>query len=378
MVENIIILGVTGSIGTTALKVIEQFPERFSLVGFSYHKNFERAIEIQQKFNVKNICCSDQSDDNLQKLWKSKNVEYFNSTEDLLDIDYNAVIVSVVGSVGVRPTYKAIDQGRKVYLANKESMVMAGDILIKLAAEKNSLILPIDSEHNSIYRLLQNKSGEEHITITASGGALRDLEVTELANVSIRDVLQHPTWQMGAKITVDSATMVNKALEIIEAHYLFNIAYDDLSAVIHPESFVHAILQSLDGSMHMHAYNPDMIYAISHCLFYPDHAPRLNEKIRAHQIPDLQFYEIDKNRYPAYFLGVEAGKKGSSYPAVFNACNEIAVQAFLDEKIGFVDIANTIETIISSFQQSLFGETLDGLFAADEWTREETRKHLSL
>lgn len=363
--QKVIILGATGSIGETSLNIIRRFRENFKVVGISYHSNHEKASSVIREFSVPHVYCSNGSDP-----VSPAGTQIHQSYESLLNIDYDTVIVAVVGSAGVTPTFHAALQGKRILLANKESLVMAGRIIIDAARKNAATILPVDSEHNSLFRLLESVGNYQHLTITASGGALREFPLEKLEDVAIRDVLNHPTWNMGAKITVDSATMVNKALEIIEAHHLFNKEYSELDAVVHPESYVHAILQHADGSSFFHVYKPDMTYSIAFCLFYPDIPPRLAGFTGPTSMPALTFYDIDKGRYPGYYLGLQAGKQEGAFPAVFNAANEQAVAGFLENQIRYVDIAVLISGALDQCAKRDFDESLEGLFAADAWARE--------
>ncbi|MDH4199968.1 MAG: 1-deoxy-D-xylulose-5-phosphate reductoisomerase [Spirochaetia bacterium] len=360
--QKIIILGATGSIGDSALKILRKYPDRFELVGISYHYNHEKAVEICREFQVHHIYCSSGT----HKFPKATSMH--DSYSDLLLIEYQSIIIAVTGAAGVEPTFIAASQGKKILLANKESLVMAGEIIMNQAREKKAQILPVDSEHNSIFRLLAGVKNPQQITITASGGALRDNHVTEFRNVSVEDVLKHPTWNMGAKITVDSATMVNKALEIIEACHLFNKSFTEINAVIHPESFVHAILQHKDGSFFFHVYRPDMIYPLAFCMFYPEEPPHIAEPIEALDIPNLTFKSIEPEKYPGYYLGLSAGKKGGAYPAIFNAANEQAVYFFLKKQIAYADIIPVVKNAMDSCPGGNYN-TMESLYEADAWAR---------
>lgn len=370
--QKIVILGVTGSIGVSALKVLDACSNQFELTGISYHENDTLAREICQKYKVSHLCCtSPEKRDEFPE-----GIAVHPDLKSLLDIDYDAVLIAVVGAVGVMPAYYAALAGKRILLANKESLVMAGSFIIEAARKNGAELLPVDSEHNSVFRLLEGQSSVQKVIITASGGALREYPLVGLAEVSVENVLKHPTWSMGAKITVDSATMVNKALELIEAHYLFELSYEKLDALIHPQSFVHAILQARDGSYSFHVYEPDMVYSIAHTLFYPESAPPILKAAPVDEMPALTFQPIEKERYPAFFLGVEAGKEEGVFPAIFNAANEEAVAAFLDERIGYMKISSLIEEALEGALSQNFGASMEDLFAADEWAREFIRQRL--
>lgn len=370
--KKILLLGATGSIGATTLEIIEKFPERFELCGFSYHENREKAQEIQRKFNAPYVCTTGKNRGD----WEGEKCSLLTSDE-LMNISYDTLVSAVVGAAGVELTVKAVSDGKEILLANKESLVMAGGHIMKLAEKSGSKILPVDSEHNSVFRLLRDGREIRQVTLTASGGALRSFPKERVAKAKVADVLNHPTWSMGDKITVDSATMVNKALEIIEAHHLFGLPYDKLGAVIHSQSFVHAIIEEGDGSFSFHVYPPDMSYSIAYCMFYPDPSPLIRERLRIKDFPDLQFDELDPERYRSYFLGHEAGRRGGTFPAVFNAANEVAVELFLEGKIEFGKIPGMIESALEGHEKrgenSSFPE-LQQLFEVDRAARSRVRE----
>ncbi|MDH5716226.1 MAG: 1-deoxy-D-xylulose-5-phosphate reductoisomerase [Spirochaetia bacterium] len=368
-----IILGITGSIGESALKVLRVNKEEFFLIGFSYHNNFELAKKIQKEFSVKNISCSNENitEDEI-KYWRSIKCSFYISMENLLDIDYDMVLISVSGSSGIKAAYKAACKGKKMLLANKESLITAGIPIMAAARDNNTAVIPVDSEHNSVFRLLNGgklKSQIDKIILTASGGPFFNKTFEEIKKASKKDVLNHPTWSMGSKITVDSAAMVNKALEIIEAHYLFNLDYDYLDAVIHPQSYIHAIVQHIDGSFFFHVNKPDMVYPLAHSFFYPQPPKKTIEAEVPQQFPDFTFHTIDKEKFPAFYLGIESGKRKGSYPAVYNAANEEAVYAFLKEQISFCEIPVIIEKIIEKNKFTENENSIDYLLEADLWAR---------
>ncbi len=379
--RDLIILGITGSIGKNAIKILEKWPEYFSLVGFSYHKNFKLASKIQSKFMVKHICCTNPNILREEtEYWKKKNISFYRDSEALLDIPYNILLAAVVGSAGVKPVYKAAKESKVLLLANKESLVMAGKFIMQAAKENHTTIIPIDSEHNSVFRMMQawQSSGSDHNTIkkiylTASGGPLREFSAEQIKKADKKRILAHPNWEMGAKITVDSAGLINKSLEIIEAHHLFNRPYDELDAVIHPQSYIHAFLEYQDGTYFFHASDPDMLYPICHGLFYPDEPPGWISSKNS-MIPTLNFDPIDYDKFPGFLLGIEAGKKGGAYPVIFNAANEEAVSAFLKDNISFQNIPSIIEIILEKNKDVSDEHTIDDLFEIDKWARSETKQ----
>lgn len=369
--QKLIILGITGSIGDSTLKVLRTFSDRFSLEAFSYYSNFNLAKKLQKEFQVKHIACNrDHIPAEEREYWQKTGVQFYDHLTDLLDIDYDSLLISVVGSIGVRAAYKASQQGRKIMLANKESLIMAGGFLKEAVRNHDTVLIPVDSEHNSLFRLW--RPSINRVILTASGGPLRTLSTDEIKTVDKSRVLAHPTWSMGSKITVDSAGMINKSLEIIEAHYLFDVDYQNLSAVIHPQSYIHAIIEHNDGTYFMHTSRPDMVYPIAHALFYPEEPELCLEADEPHFFPDFTFHEIEREKFPGFFLGIESGRQGGTHPAVFNAANEEAVYSFLRDEIQFADIPPLIETALSKNRVDL--SDLDSLFEADTSARETVKQ----
>lgn len=349
MKKRIILLGATGSIGTTTLEILRQYQEKFTLVAISYFSQREKAIDIVQEFNIPYIISSNAKENlSLKNYYQGTNICVADTLLELLDIEYDIVVVGVLGISGIESTLKAIEQEKVILLANKETIIFSG-FIIQAALKKfsNALLLPIDSEHNAIFRLLEGRSIDEFqkYILTASGGPLfgkPDL------NLSKKNILNHPTWNMGKKITVDSAGMINKALEIIEAHYLFDIDFKKLSAVIHPTSYVHALVQNIDGSFFMQVSIPNMTYSITYALFYPEISPQIIPNKAWEDFPKLEFYEIPQS-YKGYFLGIQAGKKGPKESIIFLSANDAAVSLFLQDRILFHQIVNIIEDALSLF-----------------------------
>ncbi len=368
--QKVIILGFTGSVGSSAARVLRFAPEEFDLVAFSYHNNFSEAQKLQREFQVKQLCCTGELTAEQRSYWQKQQVEVTDSMLELLDVDYDSILTAVVGSIGVRATFKAAGQGKKIMLANKESLVMAGQFLLDEAQKNNAAIVPVDSEHNSVFRLLASEEPDaiKKIILTASGGPLRTYSAEQIRNVKKADVLDHPTWSMGQKITVDSAGMINKALEIIEAHHLFSYNFDRLDAVIHQQSLVHAIIEFNDGTFSFHVSTPDMAYPVAHSLYYPHQPARIVEGQSVAQMNTMNFEAVDKNKFPGFFLGLQAGQAGQTATTVFNAANEVAVQHFLADGIKFHQISESIARALDANQQS--AQSLDDLFEIDRWARE--------
>ena len=377
--ENILILGATGSIGEQTIRIIRKWPERFHLAGFSYHHNFEKAKEIQKEFSVKCIACSDpEISESHKKHWRDLQVTLFLDLNDLLEVGYDKLLTAVVGASGVNATYKATRQGKTILIANKESLVMAGRIVMESAIKNGTKIVPVDSEHNSLFRLIKNqdKSMVQKMYLTASGGPFHNLTRDEILTVQKAQVLRHPNWDMGAKISVDSAGMINKALEVIEACHLFQLGLEEIDAVIHPQSYIHAIIKYKDGSYFFHGCEPNMLLPLSHGLFEPEEPPDWVPHNTNETFPDLTFSKIDLNKYPGYRLGIQSAEKGDAYPAIFNAANEEAVFAFLEDKIQFYQIPYFIEDALNQNHPVTKPEKLDDLFEADEWARNFVRKQV--
>ncbi len=350
--NNIFLLGATGSIGTQVLDVVRC--KGGNIISISIGKNIKKAKEIIEEFNPEYISVLDESDMLLlQKEYPNKIFGY--GEEGLIKAatysNKDGVLVNaVVGMIGLKPTIEAIKLKRNILLANKETLVVAGEIITKLAKEYEVSLIPIDSEHSAILQCIGDRKNEEieNIIITASGGTFRNKTRDEITNVTLKDVLNHPNWSMGAKITVDSATMVNKGLEVIEAHFLFNIDYDKIKTVIHYESIIHSLVEFKDRSLIAQLSIPDMRIPIQYALTYPnkleyDLSPRIDfSKL------NLSFKEMDFNRYPCLKLAYEVGKMGGIMPTVYNASNEEAVSLFMEGKIKFLEIEEIIFSAVKN------------------------------
>jgi 1-deoxy-D-xylulose-5-phosphate reductoisomerase len=324
--QSVLLLGATGSIGSSTIDIIRRFPERFKLAGFSYHSNQVLAKSLAREFNCPFFCSSEPS-----FCWS-----------DITSIEHDMSIQAIVGAAGVEPSVQLAGTGKKLLLANKESLVVAGELFNSICEENGTMVLPADSEHNSLYRLLQNQEGVKKLVLTASGGPLRSFSDQEMKQVTKSQVLNHPTWSMGDKITVDSAGLINKALEVMEAHYLFGLPFEKIDAVIHPQSFVHAAVQAQDGSFRLHVSVPDMKIPLAHGMFFPKEAPGVEKEIDLDQMQSFTFEKIDKQKFPGFKLGIAAGNAGGIMPMIFNAANEAANHAFRQDLISFSDIAKFI------------------------------------
>ncbi len=350
--KKLALLGASGSIGTQTIQVLEKLKDEFELVSFSVGKNIDYANELVKKFpTVKLICVQNKEDED--------KVDFANVCSEIPGLikvstlpDVDIVLTAVVGSIGLLPTIEAIKNKKDIALANKETLVMAGHIIMPMAQQYGVKILPVDSEHSAIFQCLE---GEEHqeiknLIITASGGSFRNKSLDELENVTKEDALNHPNWSMGQKITIDSATMVNKGLEIIEAHHLFNVDYENIIPLIHYESIIHSMVEFADNVIMAQLGTSDMKAPISYALNYP-HRKNVNVKrLDLKTLKSLNFKEVDMQRYEAVALAFEAGKKGHSFPTVYNAANEIAVDLFLKDKIKFIEITKIIKGQLASHE----------------------------
>lgn len=348
--KEIILLGATGSIGTQVLEIIKHNNE-YKVKAISVGHNIKKAKEIIQEFNIECVNVIEESDAlKLQKEFPNVLVSF--GEEGLIKMikKYPGDLLNAItGIAGLLPTIEGIKQKKNILLANKETMVVAGDIINQMANDNDVKIIPIDSEHNAIYRLLnnENKKTVKNLIITASGGAFRDKTRGELENVSVRDALCHPNWQMGMKITVDCATMVNKGLEVMEAHHLFGFSYDQIKTVIHKESIIHSMVEFNDNSVSALMYNPSMTLPISYALF-KEPVDSLVKELDFEEVSTLSFKKMDYERYPMIELAYRVGKMGGFIPTIYNASNEMAVSLFLNEKINFLEIEDIINEAINN------------------------------
>ena len=374
--KDLILLGASGSIGTQTLMSVKESDYNISVITIGH--NLNQAINIINDFDIKYVSCIDEKDSIYLKN-KFPNIEVGFGEEGILNAIRNYpgdVLNAITGIAGLRPTIEAIKLHKNVYLANKETMVVAGDIINDLAKKNNVKIIPIDSEHNAIYQLLQgiDKKDIKKLIITASGGAFRDKVRSELENVTIGDALKHPNWSMGKKITVDCASMVNKGLEVMEAHHLFNMPYSKITTVIHKESIIHSMVEYTDNSVRAVMYNPSMIIPIQNALLGFTKKP-LVEEIDFEKIGTLSFKKMDYERYPMIELAYYVGEKGGFYPVVYNAANEKAVELFIEGKIKFLEIEKIIRKCIDDFEKSNYKEefTIDNIISLDKMIKESIK-----
>ena len=375
--KKIAILGSTGSIGTQALEVTDKIPEEFEVIALSAGNNIGLISKQIEKYNPKLVSVKTKEDaDFLQKKYLNTRIVF--GEDGLLTIaglnEIDILLVAVSGKIGLKPTITAINNKKDIALANKETLVMAGDIVMKLAKENNVKILPVDSEHSAIFQCLNKRSEVKHLIITSSGGPFRTATKEEMEKADLTRALAHPRWNMGRKITVDSATLMNKGLEVIEAHHLFDFNYDDIKVVVHPQSYVHSAVEYVDGSIIAQIGNPSMHIPIQYALTYPERVEGIEtESFDFVKAAKLEFYEPDFEKFPSLALAFEAGKRGGTYPVCMNAANEEAVFAFLGGKIKFTDIYKITKKVFDEYEP-IQNPQIDDIISEDEKVREKTRK----
>lgn len=366
--RKLAIFGATGSIGTQALDVIRNYRNEFDIVLLTANKNVALLKELAGEFEPKYVSTPDPEAAAMLKADPQTGprfIDFKQATELLRTDEADLVLNALVGAAGLKITLAALIAGKKLLLANKESLVVGGEFINRAFSDWRNYIIPVDSEHSAIFQALLGESTDtvKQVILTASGGPFRSFSVEELEQVTPEQALEHPTWKMGKKITVDSATLMNKGLEVIEAHYLFGIPYDRIKVVIHPQSIVHGMVLFSDGTIKAVLSKPDMKLPIEYALFYPKRRDQLIEPLEYTNMT-LTFEKPDMKRFPALSLAYEAGRKGGSMPAVLNAANEVAVNAFLKGKIKFTDIPKIIEkTMESAGWKSI--ETLRDIVNAD-------------
>ena len=378
--KKISILGSTGSIGCSALNVIEKNPERFQVVALAAGENIKLLIKQIERFQPKLVAVG--SKDNALKLSealtaKSK-VKIFYGEEGLKEIasfPSSMVISAISGSAGLLPTLAAIEAGNDIALANKETMVMAGEIVTKRASKKGVKIIPVDSEHSAIFQCLEGNRRDDlrRIILTASGGPFLKFTGNQLKKVSLDQTLRHPNWKMGKKITIDSASMMNKGLEVIEAKWLFNVDINAIDVLIHPQSIVHSMVEFIDGAYLAQIGVPDMKIPIAYALTYPERIINDLPSLNLIKTVKLEFYKPDMKKFPCLDIAYRAGICGGTAPVVLNAADEVAVSAFINKKICFIDLPKIIGKVLT-LHRVINNPSLDDILQADLWARRETNK----
>jgi 1-deoxy-D-xylulose-5-phosphate reductoisomerase len=371
--KRIAILGSTGSIGRSAIEVARAHPDRFEIVGLSAFRNVDLLASQARETGARRVVVGEGRAD-AGTFPAGVAVESgVGALEDLAsDPEVDLVVNAIVGAAGLRPTVASVSAGKRLALANKESLVAAGEIVTALARERGAEIVPVDSEHSSLSRCLRRVSPDAvaGLVLTASGGPLRDLPPEAAADAGVERVLDHPTWDMGEKVTVDSATLVNKAMEVIEARWLFGLPFDRIEVVVHRESIVHSLVRLTDGTLLAHLGAPDMRVPIQYAMFYPDAPDRAFELFDLASVGALNFAEVDRTRYPCFDLVLEAGRHGGTAPAVAATADEVAVDAFVGGRIRFGDIALIIASALDAVPRAE-AVTIGDVLAAEERARAE-------
>lgn len=374
--KKLSILGATGSIGTQTLDVIRKSNGQLKLVGVTANTSVEKVIEIIEEFNPLYVAMMDEkSADKIDDYCKQNNremqiydgIEGLNKIASLDEIDI--VVTSVVGMIGLEPTLKAIEAKKDIALANKETLVVAGQLVMKAARENNVKILPVDSEHGAISQCLKGNDEKalRKIILTASGGPFRGKITEELNNIQVEDALKHPKWNMGRKITIDSATLMNKGLEVIEAHWLFDCDYDNIQVLVHPQSIIHSMVEYIDGSIIAQLGAQDMRLPIQYAVNYEERNGLIADTIDFYEISKLTFEKPDLHTFKCLKLAFKAGKIGGLMPTILNGANEAAVDLFLNKKIGFLQIADIIEKAMEIFKDETYKElTLENIIDLDK------------
>ncbi len=374
--KKVAIIGASGSIGKQSIDVLKHYKDEFELVAFSVGKNIDYANEILKEFNTVNLVCV-QNEEDVDKVNFDNVVFGLEGLVKVSTIEQSDVLITaVVGSVGLLPTIEAIKSKKDIALANKETLVMAGHIIMPLIKEYGVNLLPVDSEHSAIFQSLNGENSKEinKIIITASGGSFRDKTLKELENVSKKEALNHPNWSMGEKITIDSATMVNKGLEVIEAHHLFGVDYKDIEVLIHKQSIIHSMVEFEDYSVIAQLGTPDMRLPIQYALTYPSRKKIIGtNRLSLSEVATLDFKEPDYVRYEGLKLAYDAGKLGDSYPTVYNCANEMAVQLFLKEKISFLQITQIVRNALDN-HKVIKNPTLKEILTLDKEIKEQITK----
>jgi 1-deoxy-D-xylulose-5-phosphate reductoisomerase len=381
---NVVVLGSTGSIGENTLKVIQHLETGFHVWALAAGRNVARLAEQVGEFRPKLVSVASENDVPLLRerftvlgidpipriVWGTDGV-----VELVTHPEADCIVSAAVGAVGLMPTYCALRRGKKVALANKETLVIAGELMTKAAHQTGASLIPIDSEHNALHQCLQgvDPSHVRRLILTASGGPFRQAALSQIMSATPEEALKHPTWKMGRKITIDSATLMNKGLEIIEAAWLFGVGPDQVDIVIHPQSIVHSMIELVDGSIMAQLGVTDMRYAIQYALTFPHRQPTPLPRLAFSPSLTLEFHPPDMERFPCVLLAYRAAKVSGTMPAVLNAANEVAVQAFLDGQIGFMDIPQLIRSVMDRHVARPV-QSIDQVVQVDAWARAETRQ----
>ena len=394
MTQSVCILGVTGSIGQSTLKILKQHPDKYSVFAVSAHSRISELVEICKHFQPKVVVVPEQKVAELTALFaynKLQNIEILVGEEGLISIashpDVDIVMAAIVGAAGLLPTLAAVKAGKRVLLANKEALVMSGEIMMQAARDHQALLLPVDSEHNAIFQSLphnyleaerngQPQQGVSRILLTASGGPFLNHSLEQLEKVTPAQACKHPNWSMGQKISVDSATLMNKGLELIEACHLFSISEHFVTVVVHPQSIIHSMVQYVDGSTLAQMGNPDMCTPIAHALAWPERLQTNVPALDLFEYSQLNFQAPDIQKFPALDLARQAMRSGGLAPTILNAANEVAVAAFLNQQIGFTNIPQVVEHTLQKLENSV-ADNIESILNKDEVARHVAQQYIS-
>jgi 1-deoxy-D-xylulose-5-phosphate reductoisomerase len=375
MKRRISILGSTGSIGTQTLEVVAKHPDLFQIESLAAGTNMDLLLKQIHQFKPKHVSVINAEIADKVRREAPAGMKVYYGEQGLLEVavggNSNFVVSAIMGSIGLKPTLAAIEAGKTIGLANKETLVSAGHIVTEAAKRNKVELIPIDSEHSAIFQCLNGEFIQQvnKLIITASGGSFRDRTRDELKGVTVEQALKHPNWSMGAKITIDSATMANKGLEVIEAHWLFQLAYSQIEVIIHPESIIHSMVEFVDYSVMAQLGTPDMRVPIQYALTYPNRIVTPSMQLKLTEIGSLHFRPMDFKRYPCFQMAIDSGMTGGSASTVYNAANEIAVSRFLKREIDFLSIESIISEVLNKHEVINFPD-LDQILEADAWARE--------
>jgi len=378
--KRVVVLGATGSIGDSALKVARDIPERMEIVGLAANSNAEKLAAAANKTRAESVCLLDESKIDILRKALDYEPQIFCGEVGLREIacltNADMVLVAIVGTGGLRPALAAIEAGKDLAVASKEILVMAGEIVMRAAHENGVHVLPVDSEHNAIFQCLDGRSSEvRRIILTASGGPFRETSRKDFDSITSEQALNHPTWNMGPKITIDSATLFNKGLEMIEARWLFGVEMKQVEVVIHPQSIVHSMVEFADGSTLAQLSYSDMCFPIQYAVTWPDRVPNTLPPLDFSKLSKLEFFTPRYADFPALNLARRAGETGGTLPAVMNAANEVAVAEFLDRQVSFPSIWKIVEEVMNR-HGSVAHPDLDAILRADQWARTEAASYV--
>ena len=390
--KKLTLLGSTGSIGLNTLDVVRDFPEQFRIEALSCRSSIDQLAEQIREFQPRIVCVDkDEQAGELRLIFPD--TEFVCGIKGLIQIStdqgVDLVVSGIVGAAGLKPTFSALKAGKTVAVANKEPLVMAGELFMQTAFKAGAKLLPADSEHNAIFQALNNEPPESiaRLILTASGGSLRDHPLNEFEHITPAQALDHPNWEMGSKITIDSATMMNKGLEVIEAHWLFDTPVQNIEVVMHRESIIHSMVEFVDGSFLAQMGLPDMRVPLAHCLGWPERLPLKIPRMDPVSLKALHFEAIDPKRFPCLSISIKAAMQGGGAPAVLNGANEKVVASFLEEDINFLDISKTLHSVMQQFYKTIslpevpsflkHIRTLEDAVKADQWGREQAMKFMS-